>query len=321
MEECFTASDARWYKDVVLPCYAPLEGFVHRSTGGLTFRRDESNGNKMSVACGQCLGCREDRSKMWAGRISHEAQLYDDNCFITLTYDDEHMPRLWTGVDAPGTLVKEHFQKFMKRLRKRFYPRKIRYYQCGEYGDKLERPHFHACLFNFRFYDEELLGHNNGNPLFTSEVLQDLWPYGFSTIGDLTFDSAAYVARYCFKKVNGRNHADHYLRVDDYGVAYWLEPEYATMSRRPGIGKDWYEEFKSDVFPSDDFPVPGKGVYKKAPRYYETILASEDPGMHEEVKKVRKQFRAAHGHEYTPERLKAKYICKKDSLSRLKRSL
>lgn len=247
-------------------------------------------------------------------RIVHEASLYEDNCFLTLTYNDECLP-------VDGSLNKKHFQDFMKRVRKRFCPRKVRYYHCGEYGDQLDRPHYHACLFNLDFSDKKLFSENNGYPLFTSEVLEDLWPYGFSTIGDLTFESAAYTARYVLKKVTGHNASDHYLRCDEYGVAYWLEPEYTTMSRRPGIGKDWYEKYKADVFPSDEVPVPGSGLFKKVPRYYEQILASEEPEQHEEIKKLRQAFRRAHGDEYSPERLMDKYKVKKAQVSQLKRGL
>ena len=225
-----------------MPCYSPLKGFVNKESGGIVFKRSKIAGAEMEVACGQCLGCRLDRSREWAARIVHEAQLYDDNCFITLTYDDEHLPK-------DGSLDKSHFQKFMKRLRKRFSDRKIRYYHCGEYGDQLDRPHYHACLFNFDFMDKELLKERDGNFLFVSQTLHELWPYGFSTVGELTFQSAAYCARYVLKKVNGVLSQDHYLRCDENGVAYWLQPEYTTMSRRPGIGRDWYEKYKEDVHP------------------------------------------------------------------------
>ena len=292
----------------------------------------------MSVACGGCLGCRLDRARAWSIRMVHEAQMWDDNCFVTLTYDEEHMPRLWTG--GPGTLVKEHFQKSMKRLRKRFPNRQIRYYQCREYGDNLDRPHYHACFFNLDFPDKELLHENEGNFLFVSKTLSELWPYGFTTIGEFSLESAGYVARYCLKKVGGNMAQDHYLRCDDYGVAYWLEPEYNTMSRGStckehkgmpyqvdcpkcsrGIGRDWYEKYKGDVFPSDEVPVPGSGVHKKAPRYYEGLYEKYDETDWEMVKELRKQFYKAHKEEYTPERLMAKYNVKKAQIKSLKRDL
>ena len=244
-----------------MPCYSPLKGFVNLETGGIVFKRSSLAGKAREVACGQCLGCRLDRSRDWASRIVHEASMYDDNCFITLTYDEEHLP-------SDGSLNKKHFQDFMKRLRKKFPERRIRYYHCGEYGEKLDRPHYHACLFNFDFRDKEFFNERDGNTLFSSEILEKVWGRGFCTIGELTFQSAAYCARYVTKKVTGRESQEHYLRCDEYGVAFWLEPEYSTMSRRPGIGKFWYEKFKGDVFPSDECPVPGVGVLKKVPRYY-----------------------------------------------------
>ena len=158
-------------------------------------------------------------------RCHHEASLYQDNCFITLTYSDEHLP-------SDKSLHVDHFQKFMKRLRKRF-GEGVRYYHCGEYGEKYMRPHYHACLFNFDFPDKKIWKENNGNRLYISESLSELWPFGFVTIGDVTFESAAYVARYIMKKVNGDLAESHYERVDwDTGEVYHLKPEYTTMSRR-----------------------------------------------------------------------------------------
>ncbi len=274
-----------------------------------------------SVACGQCLGCRLDRSREWAARIVHEAQSYDENVFITLTYRDpedctEEQFRKGFFVPPDGSLVKSHFQKFMKRLRKHFKGRRVRYYQCGEYGEKLDRPHYHACLFNLGFSDKQLLQESEGVYLFVSKTLEHLWPYGYSTVGELNFDSAAYCARYVTKKITGREAQDHYLRCDDYGVAYWLEPEYNTMSRGGtgadgvqlgGIGKGWYEKYKSDVFPSDECPIPGKGIVKKVPRYYLEQLRKEDEAEYDRIKDERAEYLKAHIDEFSPERLKARY--------------
>lgn len=271
----------------------------------------------MSVACGQCLGCRLDKSQMWAARIVHEAHEWDHNCFITLTYSDEHLP-------ADGSLDKKHFQKFMKRLRKHFRPKKIRYYHCGEYGGENDRPHYHACLFNLDFADKELWTVHNDNPLYTSPTLEKLWPFGFVTIGALTYQSAAYAARYCLKKITGNLADEHYKRflIDEDGCIereYWLQPEYTTMSRRPGIGRNFYDRYKSDFFPSDETPIPGEGVRKTTPRYYEQILRDEDPDAYETIKNLRQAFREAHGDEYSPERLMAKYKVKKAQVGQLTR--
>ena len=282
----------------------------------------------MEVACGQCLGCRLDKSRMWAMRIVHESSLHEldqGNCFITLTYDDEHMPSDWS-------LRKSDFQKFMKRLRKGSAHR-IRFFHSGEYGNicrhnltvevcelcNVGRPHYHAILFNCCFRDLEPVGQRNGVVYYTSAALQAYWPNGFVQIGEVNFESAAYVARYCLKKVTGVAADDHYMLIDEDGVATWVEPEYSTMSRRPGIGREFYERFKSDMFPSDEVPVPGVGVVKKVPRYYEELFAEEDKGLHEEVKALRKAFKEAHGEEYTPARLMSKYKVKKAQVELLRR--
>ena len=144
-------------------------------------------------------------------------------------------------------------------------------------------------------------------------------------MGELTFESAAYVARYCLKKVTGLAAEDHYMQMDEYGVCSWVEPEYATMSRGGrdgrGIAAEWFDKYVSDVFPRDEVPVPGSGVFKKVPRYYEELFKIEDPLTLEEIKKVRQEFKLAHADEYTPERLMAKYKVAKARKDMLIRSL
>ena len=150
--------------------------------------------------------------------------MHEENSFVTLTYSDEHLP-------DGGRLVLDDFQRFFKRLRKRVgVP--VRYYHCGEYGETFGRPHYHACIFGYGFPDRVLWSYSNGQPLYSSKELSDLWPYGHALIGEVTFDSAAYVARYIMKKVNGDRADEHYRRVDlDTGEIYQLPPEYTTMSR------------------------------------------------------------------------------------------
>ena len=184
-----------------MPCYSPLLGFKSRLNGGLTFRRHESAGEKMTVACGGCLGCRLDRSREWAARIIHESKRHTENCFITLTYDEDRVPRLWP--DGPGTLLKSDFQKFLKKLRKRVYPEKLRYYMCGEYGEENERPHYHACIFGYDPEDKKVFAEGTDYNVYTSDFLSDVWGHGFVTVGELTYQSAAYCARYVLKKVTG----------------------------------------------------------------------------------------------------------------------
>jgi len=187
-----------------MACYSPLKGFENRDDGGIQFKRTKNAGPAMEVACGQCLGCRIDKSKEWAARIVHESQMHQDNCFITLTYNQENLP-------PDGSLNKEHFQKFMKRLRRANESTAIRYFHCGEYGEKLERPHYHACLFGINFDSDRVLhsANDRGDILHTSETLTKLWGKGFATIGELNYETAAYTARYIMKKITGLRAEEH----------------------------------------------------------------------------------------------------------------
>lgn len=223
----------------------------------------------IKVPCGQCLGCRLERSRQWATRCIHEASLWPQNCFITLTFDDGHLPR-------NNSLVPKIYVDFMKRLRKK-YGEGIRFFHCGEYGSLYERPHHHAILFNFDFPDKELWSVRNGNNLYRSRSLESLWPFGFCSIGAVTFDSAAYVARYILKKVTGDSALAHYSgRV----------PEYVTMSRRPGIARDWFLKYKDNIYDNDKVYVK-PGLVVRPPRYYDKIYDEINPVRMEEVKAKR----------------------------------
>ncbi len=309
-----------------MACYAPLKGYKDPISGGLVFYKTST---PLQVACGQCLGCRTDRTLMWAMRIVHEAHLHECNCFITLTYrnrDECNAEQLKNGYYVPRdySLNKQHFQRFIKRLRKHF-PQKIKYFHCGEYGDENKRPHYHACLFNCSFEDQEIYDNTEGRGLYASPLLERLWPYGFSTIGELNFETASYTAGYILKKITGAMARDEYLRSDEYGVCYWVLPPYTTMSlghKRPGgIGADFYKKYSSDFFPSDESPVPGKGVIKKVPRYYADIYADISPEGMGTVKEIRAAFMHEHREDFTLERLKDKYICARAAQSRKKREL
>ena len=294
----------------------------------------------MEVSCGQCLGCRLDRSRMWAMRCVHESSLHEldeGNSFITLTYDDENVPENWS-------LKKSDFQNFMKRLRKHF-PQKIKFYMCGEYGNKcphipiyssltvqacdqcsVGRPHYHAILFNCSFDDLVVVGTNSGEEVYSSPTLERIWNKGLVQVGEVNFQTCAYVARYVTKKVTGVLARDHYMRIDEYGVCHFIEPEYNSMSRGArkgarGIGAEWYEKYKDDCFPSDEVPIPGTGVVKKVPRYYYEQFVADEPEAAEEVKKRRENYRRENAVEYSPDRLMAKYKVQKRKADMLKRGL
>ncbi len=317
-----------------MPCFSPLQGWKNAVTGGLTFKKAESAATRMEVACGQCLGCRLDYSRMWGMRIVHEASLYElgnGSSFVTLTYRDEDIPEGWSLTPSGNS----DFQWFMKRLRKASKD-KIRFFMVGEYGDicrhkikaeKCEfccvgRPHYHAVLFNKTFEDLEVCGKGRGDVVYyTSKKLEKIWGLGFVQVGAVTMESAAYTARYCLKKVTGQNAPLFYQNITPDGEIYRVQQEYATMSRRPGLGKEWFERFTSDCFPSDEVPVPGKGIIKKVPRFYADIFENDEPDVMEQVKAARRKFRDDHIQEYTPARLKSKYIVKKAQISFLKREL
>lgn len=210
----------------------------------------------------------------------NEAQLYDVNSFVTLTYDNAHLPE-------DLSLNHRHFQLFMKRLRKANAGREIRYYMCGEYGEGRGRPHYHACLFNYTFKDRLYFKKEGETTLYTSHELNTLWPLGFSTIGDVTFQSAAYVARYCVDKITGDNAKKTYTLIDKTtGEIISRAPEYNKMSLKPGIGAGWIAKYQSDVYPHGKILVNNKMV--TPPKYYDTLYGR----THEEELKAIKLERA-----------------------------
>lgn len=229
----------------------------------------------LTVPCGQCIECRLKRSREWAIRCMHEASLFSEgSSFITLTYADEFLPK-------GGSLDRRAFPLFMKRLRKEVGP--VRYFHVGEYGEQNGRPHYHALLFGLRFADERPMGvTGSGYPAFVSDQLSGLWTAGASQIGEVTFESAQYVARYCVKKITGSRAEAHYQRLDAKGCKYVLEPEYATMSRRPGIGSRWLEENRADVERDDS--VISRGHEVTPPRFYDKKLSDAQ----QEVMKARR---------------------------------
>ena len=242
----------------------------------------------------------------------HEAQLHDDNAFITLTYNDDNLP-------TDGSLVPEHFQKFMKRLRKEIEPKRVRFFHCGEYGDDFERPHYHACLFGYDFEDKKFLKREGEHDLFTSEQLDEVWGKGYGFIGSVTYESAGYVARYITKKITGARASEHYCRDTRNGSVVELQPEYATMSRRPGLASDWFDDYENDVKHYDEVIVNGHP--RKPPRYYDKLLEEQDPEQLR-INKLRREADAAtRAHDNTPARLASKEAVKKAQLNQLTRRI
>ena len=254
-----------------MPCFNPLTATRYFDEAQQKYvisfnNRDLGRGQTLYLPCGQCIGCRIARSREWAARCVHEATCHEKNCFITLTYDPDHLPE-------DGSVHVEDFQKFMKRLRRRFPGTKFRYLHCGEYGSQLGRPHYHAIIFGFDFPDKTPWRVSHGDIIWRSPILEELWPYGFSTIGAVSFESCAYVARYVTKKITGDAAEEHYKGK---------KPEYITMSRRPGIGAEWFDKYHSDVFPQD-FVVLKNGKKIRTPRYYMNLLGQWFPDVYDAV--------------------------------------
>jgi len=325
-----------------VPCTYPIPAFrssrcVYPKSGKpvLFFKEDSVRQwpgyESLQVPCGRCIDCRLRYSLNWAVRCVHEQQTWAErempgrSIFITLTYSPEFLP-------SDGSLSLEHFQNFMKRFRKRCkgdspvlnqrtgvveWP--IRFFHCGEYGEKFGRPHYHALIFNFDFPDKVFLRSSpSGSRVYTSEILSELWPFGIHEIGDCNFDSAAYVARYITKKISGDEAEEHYSKCDEQGNFVKLKPEYLTMSRRPGIAKNWIDQFESDVFPHD-FVVLRDGSKISPPKYYSRQFELTSPDAYCKLRSVRME-RAKRNPDNAPERLRDRAIISKQKFSQLKRS-
>lgn len=225
--------------------------------------------DKIQVPCGQCIECRLTRSRHWSLRLEHENYAHKTSCFLTLTLSDENL--VW-GYQVP-TLYPKHVQLFWKRLRKALKIR-ISHYTVGEYGDKNGRPHYHAILFGYNFPDKTLYKRVNGYNLYTSKRLDKIWGLGQCIIGEVTFESIAYVTRYALKKCTGNTKGVY--------KALGIEPEFSHMSRNPAIGKRWYEKYSSDLYPHDRATTL-HGVKLSVPRYYNNKFRKTNPEQYEEI--------------------------------------
>ena len=244
--------------------YHPIKAY--RTANGVVFTELSRNGDyrgTIEIACGQCIGCRMRRASDWSLRVMHEASLWDDNCFVTLTYGRDKLP-------PHGSLCHEDYQKFMKRVRKKYGL--VRYYMAGEYGPENGRPHYHSCLFNVGFRDDrEPVGRSaSGEVFYNSPVLEELWGHGNVSVQDLTPGTASYTARYIMKKALGEAAKTAYQVVTEDGEIVQLAPEYAAMSLKPGIGAGWLERYTKDVYRFDY--VVEDGVKRPAPKYYDKLF-------------------------------------------------
>lgn len=258
--------------------------------GTILFNDATSQGIEILLPCGQCMACRQTRAEAWAVRMVHESKLYDYNSFLTLTYNDENLPQ-------NNSLPYDDVTKFIKRLRKvlKSADIEITYYRVGEYGENFSRPHYHICIFGFDFSLPILYkgqcnvrtheSTHNGNKLYSSTLLSALWTHGFATIGDFSFASALYVAKYVTKKVLGKNKNEHYQRCDELGEIYSVTEEKSSMSRRPAIGLRFIEKYYKEIYANDS--CFHEGTYYRTPAYYDKWLEKNHPAIYQEVKQKR----------------------------------
>ena len=260
----------------------------------------DNDDNFVRVPCGQCIGCRLEYSRQWAIRCVLEAKLHPDNTcwFVTLTYDEEHCFFNSYACDTDTgeviypvrSLTPSDLTKFLKDLR-RYYSYHfglddIRFFASGEYGSKNMRPHFHLILFNCPIPDLKPFGYQKRSDFtyYESDIFTKVWKKGFVCIGELSFDSCAYVAKYMLKKHKGPDSEIYYK-------SHGLVPEFSRMSRNPGIARSWYDKNKDKIYQFDSLGISvGKQSYvPKPPAYFDRLFAFEEPEIIEDIKKHRKE--------------------------------
>lgn len=292
-----------------MACYHPLDAykskFLNPNTGNhvvvfsLSPHQDRDAWEHIQVPCGQCVGCRLEYSRQWANRCMLEAQYHDSSYFATFTYDNDHVPRSYYADPATGeaipslTLRKRDFQLLMKRIRRRFPDDRIRFFMSGEYGGETFRPHYHVILFGLHL--DDLVFYKivrEGDcyySYYNSPKLQSCWldsdgkPIGFVVVGEVTWESCAYTARYVMKKMKGEQ--------SGYYEEHGIEPEFVLMSRRPGIARQYYDENPA-LFDSDyiNISTPKGGKKFRPPRYFQKLFEIDQPEKSAELRDIRKRL-------------------------------
>ena len=260
--------------------------YIDKETGELMFE-------KIPVRCGECLSCRLSYSKEWANRIILESTLYDPGLcwFVTLTYRDDELSEengtrnIW---DVP-ILNKEHIKTFMKDLRNYYFYRGhkgIREFTCGEYGEKSERPHYHQIIFNLPLSDLQFFSTNfRGDIFYTSDTLTEIWGRGHVLVSELTWQNAAYTARYVLKKAKDQFEKEFYKQMD-------ITMPFTTKSNRPGLAVNYFKEHFDEIYQSDNIVLPSVGKLQnvvKPPRYCDILYKEVNPDHLEKVK-LHRQF-------------------------------
>lgn len=262
-----------------MPCANPIRAYRAATGGPLLFNAPNTHNGAttytaLDIPCGYCILCRNEQARQTAVRITHEAQTWIENCFITLTYNDDQIP-------DHGSLDYSHLQKFWKRLRKQIG--ELRYYAVGEYGDKTLRPHYHACIFGHAFIEDRIITKQKPHLLWTSPMLNQIWGHGNVQVGALNFQTARYTASYVTKKLRSKQ---RYVRIDETtGELIPVTQPRAFMSRN--IGKEWWITYGHQLKDHDRIIINGQK--QKPPKAYDKWLAERDPVKLEQIKQRRKE--------------------------------
>lgn len=242
-------------------CIRPIKAWINIS-GDIVYTKSINLKAQTSLEfeCRKCLPCRLNGAREKAIRAVHEAKMHEGNIFLTLTYNDESL--------ASERLIYEDFQLFMKKLRNTT-SETISYMVTGEYGDENKRPHWHAIIFNY--WPDDAKSHRETKDLkhqvWTSETINQCWDKGYNEFGQVTIESAGYVARYAAKKLVHGNDQDH-----DY------HPLHKTSSRR-AIGRSWIEQYHNHTFQNGYVNLPN-GQQTKIPRYYVDWAKKHHPELY-----------------------------------------
>lgn len=293
-----------------MACFHPHQAYQVAPGRRPVFSLPRGEFTYLQLPCGKCIGCKLEYSRQWSVRIMNEASMHEFNSFLTMTYDDDNVP-------DDFSLNHSHVQAFLKRLRSRLQ-KDMRYYVAGEYGELTSRPHYHMCLFGEDFTsDRKMYSVNNGNRLYTSDILDSLWQLGSCQIGTLTVQSAAYVSRYVLDK----QVKDHYEAVDRAtGEVLDRRLPYCRMSLRPAIGKRWIEKYYDEVYLNESDKVYADGkLHQRPPRYYDKVV--EDIGLDlTKVKENRVEFSRSNFENGTPKRLAVREKVKQAQINHLRRN-
>lgn len=255
-----------------------------------------------TIPCGHCYACQLRYSSDWAIRIMTEAKKHEHNYFVTLTYNEENLPiaasaeydgRIFENPgDWTGTLLPEDMTRFINSLRKKLERqghKGMKYYYCGEYCPTSGRPHYHIILLNcplnienFHDFTQEKTTHKLH---WRSTDLEELWNKGFIDVSEVNFASAAYVARYCMKKLSKEVDKTSYYEQGKL-------PEFVRMSRRPGIGAEYFRENLENIYKFDSILMKnfhGDFVHYKPPKAWDRKFKEMFPDQWENIKTSREE--------------------------------